>query len=130
MLQPEFRNPIAVSLGAIAGALCRYYTGLWLTRWGTHFPFGTLFVNLTGSLLMGLFVTSVVERGLNVSPEIRILVAVGFLGSYTTFSSYELDTVNLIRSGRSWLAMGYWLGSAAFGIVGVQLGIILARWLR
>ena len=78
--QPSVRNPIAVSLGAIAGALSRYYLSLWLAKtFGTGFPYATVFVNLTGSFLMGLVTTLILERTLLISPEVRLLIAVGFL---------------------------------------------------
>ncbi|MCL1463059.1 fluoride efflux transporter CrcB [Argonema galeatum] len=139
MLQdPNIRNPIAISLGAIAGALCRYYLTLWFAqRFGTGFPYGTFFINLSGCLFMGFFATLALERVVTISPEVRLLVATGFLGAYTTFSTYGLDTINLLRDAegsseegsRSYLVAGlYWAGSAILGIISIQLGIILARW--
>lgn len=137
MLQdPNIRNPIAISLGAIAGAMCRYYITLWFAqRFGTAFPYGTFFINISGCLFMGFFTTLALERVATISPEVRLLVATGFLGAYTTFSTYGLDTINLLRDAfgsalglHSYLAAGlYWAGSAILGIISVQLGIILAR---
>ncbi|MBD2186161.1 fluoride efflux transporter CrcB [Planktothrix sp. FACHB-1355] len=129
MLQdPNIRVPIAISLGAIAGALCRYYITLWFAqRFGTGFPYGTFFINITGCLAMGFFATLALERVATISPEVRLLITTGFLGAYTTFSTYGLDTMNLLRE-RTYLAAGlYWAGSAILGIISVQLGIILAR---
>ncbi len=129
--KPSVRNPIAVSLGAIAGSLSRYYLSIWLAqRFGTGFPYATLFVNLTGSFAMGLLTTLVLERALLISPEIRLLIAVGFLGSYTTFSTYELDSINLIRDSQLNKAFIYWLGSAVLGFFVLYLGIIAARLIR
>ncbi|PSO58265.1 MAG: fluoride efflux transporter CrcB [Cyanobacteria bacterium QS_7_48_42] len=125
------RHPIAISLGAIAGALSRYYLSLWFAqRFGTSFPYGTLFVNFTGCLGMGFFVTLALEQITVVSPEIRSLVAVGFLGSYTTFSSYELDTLALLRDRHTAVALLYWLSTAVVGLFSAQLGVILARLIR
>ncbi len=125
------RNPIAISLGAIAGSLSRYYLSIWLAqRFGTGFPYATLFVNLTGSFAMGLLTTLILERALLISPEIRLLIAVGFLGSYTTFSTYELDSISLIRDSQLNKAFIYWLGSAVLGSIVLYLGIITARLLR
>lgn len=125
------RNPIAVSLGAIAGSLSRYYLSIWLAqRFGTGFPYATMFVNLTGSFIMGLITTLVLERALLLMPEVRLLIAVGFLGSYTTFSTYELDTVNLVNESSVGMAFIYWLGSAAFGSLSLYLGIVAARLVR
>ncbi|PSP13673.1 MAG: fluoride efflux transporter CrcB [Cyanobacteria bacterium SW_11_48_12] len=125
------RHPIAISLGAIAGALSRYYLSLWFAqRFGTSFPYGTLFVNFTGCLGMGFFVTLALEQITVVSPEIRSLVAVGFLGSYTTFSSYELDTLALLRDRHTAVALLYWISTAVVGLFSAQLGVILARLIR
>jgi CrcB protein len=101
---------------------------LWFShRFGSSFPYGTLFINLTGCFDMGFFTTLVLERIANVPPEIRLLIAVGFLGAYTTFSTYGLDTFTLLRN-RSWTSvLFYWAGSAVLGIVCLQLGVILAR---
>lgn len=140
MLQdPTIRNPIAISFGAIAGALSRYYLTLWFAqRFGTSFPYGTFFINLTGCLAMGFFMTLVSERVVDVAPEVRLMVTTGFLGAYTTFSTYGLDTVTLLRVsvGRPddfrqlSVAIFYWAGSALLGIVSVQLGVVLAQWMR
>jgi len=131
MLEPDIRNPIAISLGAIAGALSRYYITLWFTKtFGTGFPYGTFFINLTGCCAMGFFVTLVLERIVDIPPEIRLMVTTGFLGAYTTFSTYGLDTVTLMRDRHLQIATFYWAGSAVLGIISIQLGIFLARWWR
>lgn len=125
------RNPIAVSLGAIAGALSRYYLSIWITqRLGTNFPYGTLIINLTGSFALGLLTSLVLERVLAISPEVRLLIATGFLGSYTTFSTYELDTINLVQESSFNKAIIYWFGSAAIGAFSLYLGIVAARLMR
>lgn len=129
MLQdPAIRHPIAISLGAIAGALSRYYLTLWFAqRFGTSFPYGTFFINLTGCFGMGFFVTLALERVANIPLDVRLMVTTGFLGAYTTFSTYGLETFTLLRD-RSYAAAGiYWAGSAIFGIISVQLGTLLAR---
>lgn len=138
--KPSIRNPLAVSLGAIAGALSRYYLSIWVAKTlGTAFPYATILVNLTGSFLMGLITTLISERTLLISPEISLLITVGFLGSYTTFSSYELDAMNLLRRS-SWQtqmkllwvikAIAYWLGSAILGFLCLYLGILVARAMK
>ena len=76
---------------------------------------------------MGLLTTLILERTLLFSPKIRLLIAVGFLGSYTTFSTYELDTINLLRKFSWQTAIAYWLGSAFLGFLFLYLGIIVAR---
>lgn len=129
--QSAVRNPIAISFGAIAGALSRYYLSLWFVqRFGTSFPYGTFFINLSGCFGMGFFATLALERIATIPPEVRLLVAVGFLGAYTTFSTYGFDTITLLRNSSLLTASFYWAGSAMLGIISVQLGIILARLLR
>ena len=132
MLQdPAFRAPIAISLGAIAGALSRYYLAVWFAqRFGMSFPYGTFFINLTGCLVMGCFTTLAFERILNIPPEVRLLVTTGFLGAYTTFSTYGLETYDFLRSHNFFKAGFYGLGSTVLGVIGVQLGVMLARLLK
>lgn len=124
----NLRAAMAISLGAIAGALSRYYLTLWFAKaFGTVFPYGTFFINITGCLAMGFFVNFSLERVELIPPEVRLMVTTGFLGAYTTFSTYGLESVTLLRD-RNFSAMGfYWAGSAILGIISVQLGIILAR---
>ncbi|MGG6266866.1 fluoride efflux transporter CrcB [Leptolyngbya sp. AN03gr2] len=126
-LDPGLRGAIAISLGAIPGALSRYYLTLLFARWfGTQFPYGTFFINITGATIMGFFVTYFLSRGIG-APELRLFFAVGFLGSYTTFSTYALETSILLKSGNHSFALIYWLGSAAIGYLGLELGSFLAR---
>ena len=132
MLQdPHLRTPIAIASGAILGAWSRYYITLLFTQWlGTAFPYGTFFINLSGCLGMGFFITLATERLPSLSPDLKLMVATGFLGAYTTFSTYGLDTLLLVRSGNLGLTILYWAGSALLGVLGVQLGVVLARWLH
>lgn len=129
MLQdPNLRHPIAISFGAIAGALSRYYITLWFAnRFGTAFPYGTFFINITGCLAMGFFITLIFERVPAVPSEVRLMIATGFLGAYTTFSTYGLETNVLLRDRAYNFAAFYWAGSAILGVIAVQLGIIIAR---
>jgi CrcB protein len=129
MLQdPTIRNAIAISFGAVAGALSRYYLTLWFVqRFGTTFPYGTFFINLTGCLAMGFFITVALERVTTIPPEIRLMVTTGFLGAYTTFSTYGLESEFLLRNRNFSGFSFYWLGSAVLGLISVQLGVILAR---
>ncbi|MDA0268911.1 MAG: fluoride efflux transporter CrcB [Cyanobacteria bacterium] len=122
--------PIAVSLGAIPGALSRYYITIWLAQGlGTHFPFGTFVINLSGALLIGFFAT-LANAQIMISPDLQRLVITGFLGSYTTFSTYTLDTAGLLRSGNRIKALFYWIGSFVLGGVCLEMGIALARFMR
>ncbi len=129
--QPNVRNAIAISLGAIAGALSRYYLTVWFTqRFGVSFPYGTFVINLSGCFFMGFFATLALYKADMISPEVRLLVATGFLGAYTTFSTYGLDTINLLNTGNLAKTAFYWAGSAILGIISIQLGVILARFWR
>ncbi|HEY9705313.1 MAG TPA: fluoride efflux transporter CrcB [Allocoleopsis sp.] len=127
MLQnPEIRAIIAISLGAIAGALARYYLTLFFQQLlGDNFPSGTFFINVTGCLLIGFFAT--VAPVNNISGEIRLLFQTGFLGAYTTFSTYSLETLNLIKTEKYVLATLYGAGSAIIGIISVQLGVLIGK---
>jgi len=126
MQKAVFRTPLAISLGAIAGALSRYGIGLGAVHlWGTAFPYGTLFVNLTGCFGMGWFTTLALER-LTVSPEVRLMATTGFLGAYTTFSAYEMES--LLLFGNNWIGgLAYWIGSPIVGMVSFYLGVATAR---
>ena len=115
--------PLYISLGAVLGALSRYYlTLLWLKKGGSNFPYGTLFVNLTGAFLIG-FVSKIFTAEHTISIGVQKLILVGFLGSYTTFSSYILDSANLFRINRTSTGFFYWLGSPILGFIFVELGI-------
>ncbi|MBO1351476.1 MAG: fluoride efflux transporter CrcB [Hormoscilla sp. GUM202] len=129
MLQdPTIRNPIAISFGAIAGAICRYYLTLWFVqRFGTAFPYGTFFINITGCFAMGLLTTLLLERVLILPPEVQLMITTGFLGAYTTFSTYGLESFVMLRDRPFIPALLYWAGSAILGIFSVQLGAIVAR---
>lgn len=121
--------PIAVSLGAIPGALSRYYlTVLFSHLFGASFPFGTFFINLSGSLLMGFFATLAIEQVIT-SAELQLLITTGFLGSYTTFSTYALDSATLLRGRYRSRALFYWLGSAVLAGICLEIGILLANLL-
>ncbi|MBD2494551.1 fluoride efflux transporter CrcB [Nostoc sp. FACHB-280] len=117
------RNSLGISLGAVAGALSRYYLGLWLTQlFGQAFPYSTLIINVSGCFVMGLFTMLVLGRLIVISPEIRLLVTTGFLGAYTTFSTYELDVVKLIEKQSLEMSLIYWLISPVLSLVGLLLG--------
>jgi len=116
-----------IGAGAFLGANLRFILQTWTAnRWGSDFPYGTLIINISGSLILGFFVTLVTQR-LTVSPEWRAFVAVGLLGGFTTFSSFSVETLSLLQMGRwSWAAF-YLAGNVLLGLLGAYLGIILAR---
>jgi fluoride exporter len=118
---------LAIALGGILGANARYLVSLLVAeRLGTGFPYGTMLINVTGSLVIGFFLTLVTER-LEVSPLWRLFFATGFLGAYTTFSSYTFETATLLREGAYGAALLYLFGSVAGGMVGVLAGIAAAE---
>ena len=124
----NMRAPIAISLGAIAGALCRYYFGQWLIQsMQTGLPIGTLIVNLSGCFLMGLITTFVAGR-FSLSPDLVLLLTTGFLGAYTTFSMYELDAANLLEVKNLQDDLIYWISSPLLGLLCFGLGVTLAKW--
>jgi fluoride exporter len=124
----DLRGAIAVAIGAVAGALSRYYLNAWVgQQLGTGFPWGILIINISGCLLMGLVVGFAQMRSSWLSPEIYTLLTTGFLGAYTTFSTYGLDTVKLLADRWQW-GIAYAVGSAIFGILNVRLGLIIAHW--
>ena len=115
---------LCVGLGGILGANARYAVStLAASRLGLAFPYGTFVVNATGSLLMGLFLTAVADH---VAAEARLFVATGFLGAYTTFSTFAYETIALARRAEVGAALANALGSAAVGVAGATLGILLA----
>ncbi len=118
---------LIISLGALLGANLRYWLGGAIAqRWGTTFPLGTLVINLTGSLVLGFFTTLITERFL-VDPRWRLFFAIGFLGSYTTFSTYTYESLNLLMNGSWLLGLLNLLGSSLLGILCAAVGVILGR---
>jgi CrcB protein len=127
--KPGIRTVIAIALGAIPGALIRYLVSAFSQgAFGKDFAYyGTFFVNITGCFLLGLFLTMNEEKFNNWSPEIRLMVATGFCGAYTTFSTYGLETVTMLQKGNFTLAAFYWTNSAIIGIIAIIIGVSLAR---
>ncbi len=119
-----------IALGAAAGANVRYLVGVWAgVRFGASFPLGTLAVNATGSLVLGVLAAAAGSR-LAISPELRLLLAVGFLGSYTTFSSFTVESLALLEGGRAGAAAINIAGNNLLGLGAAALGFYLARaWL-
>jgi CrcB protein len=115
-----------ISLGAVAGANLRYVISQQLARLTIVFPYGTLAVNVSGSFIIGFFLVWTTDRVL-VDPRWRLLIAIGFCGGYTTFSSYAFETFALFEQGRWFSAMWNVLASNVFCFIGVILGAMLAR---
>ncbi len=117
-----------IGLGGGLGAVCRYLVSGWFLRFGVGFPLGTLAVNLLGSFWLGFFM-ELVTQTLLIAPEVRWLVAVGFLGSFTTFSTFAYESHTLLKEGE-WLTSFLNVAlSVGLGLTGVRLGETLAKLL-
>lgn len=117
-----------LGLGGFVGANVRYIvTNVARKLLGVGFPFGTFFINVSGSFLLGVILTAISERVLPRSDEIRLATAVGFLGAYTTFSTFELECHALLEDGEWAFALINMFGSLFLGLVAVRLGMVLAR---
>ena len=127
---------ILVSIGSTVGGLTRWGVTVGMARlFKTTFPVGTLFINLTGSLFLGWFMTIFSNRLLNaegkwwIKPEdLRLMIAVGFTGAYTTFSTFEYEAHSLLGDGDGLAATTYIAGSVFLGLLAIRAGVLLARW--
>ena len=118
---------LLIGLGGLVGANVRYWLQVWTAgRWGSAFPYGTLIINVSGSFVLGFFITLVTSRA-TVSPNWRYFIAVGLLGGYTTFSSFTVETLTLAAGGRLLPALLYLCGNVGLGLVFAFLGMALAR---
>jgi CrcB protein len=113
--------------GGGIGSLARYFVANAIsTRLAATFPWGTMVVNVTGSFLIGLIMTLLTERA-NLNPNWRFALVVGFLGGYTTFSSFEWETYSAVRDGGLWIGLANVVGSVTLGYAAVWLGSLLGR---
>lgn len=118
---------LAISVAAVLGANLRYVLSRFAAReFGPVFPYGTLFINILGSFIVGLFVTWTTERVL-VDPRWRLLVVVGFCGSFTTFSSYAYESISFFEQGQWALMLSNILSNNIVCLGGALGGIALAR---
>jgi CrcB protein len=116
-----------ISLGAVIGANARYFFSRWVTRhMDVAFPFGTLLINVTGSLVLGFFMIWTTERVL-ADPRWRLLIAIGFCGSYTTFSSYAFETIAYFEQGHWTLLATNLIANNLLCLAAVLAGAALAR---
>lgn len=128
-MDPWLQQALFVGVGGFLGAVARLRVGGWITeRWGAAFPYGTLFINVSGSFVIGLLLAIIAGR-VQISPNYRLFFVTGFLGAYTTFSTFSFESVGLIESGQLPLALLYIGGSVAAGLVAVVLGTVLGRLL-
>jgi CrcB protein len=118
---------LAVAAGGALGSVARFWVSTAVAaRWGAAFPYGTLLINLTGSFLVGCFLTLAAER-LSLPPVYRLWVATGFLGGYTTFSAFEYETLRLVEAGAVGRALGYVASSVLVGFLACWGGVVFAR---
>ncbi|MBI3209760.1 MAG: fluoride efflux transporter CrcB [Candidatus Solibacter usitatus] len=117
---------LVVLAGAGLGGLVRYVAGAWITaHYAGRFPMGTFLVNLSGSFLIGLFMTLLSERAAH--PYWRLFLVVGILGGYTTFSSFEYELLQAAKESETRVALLYVFGSVAAGYLAVWLGVLAAK---
>ncbi|MBA2731525.1 MAG: fluoride efflux transporter CrcB [Acidobacteria bacterium] len=117
----------AVAVGSALGGMLRYYLGgTILSRLAGSFPLATFVINITGSFIIGFFLTMVAGR-ISLSQNLRLAVAVGFVGAYTTFSTFEYETARLVEERHFMLALLNVVLSVTVGFVAVWGGIIAAR---
>ena len=117
---------IGIAVAGAAGALARYGLDEWLERRGGVFPWGIFVVNVTGAFLIGVAVEALEPR-LEDATWVRTAIVTGFLGAYTTFSTFSLDTYRLLDAGHTGTAIANALGTLAAGLVAVWLGLRLGR---
>ncbi|MBM3560627.1 MAG: fluoride efflux transporter CrcB [Alphaproteobacteria bacterium] len=118
---------LAIAVGGAFGAVARHFVGQQVTHWlGQGFPWGTLVINVAGSLAMGVLVEAM-ALSWHVSPEVRALLTVGVLGAFTTFSTFALDAVALQARGEALLAFAYIAGSVVLCVGGLFTGMRVAR---
>lgn len=116
-----------IAVGGAFGSIARYWVGSTVaSRLGTKFPYGTFVINLTACVLIGFSLTFLAKRtGLN--PAWRFLVPIGFIGAYSTFSTYEWETLSTLRSGAFLEASLYAFGSLILGLIAIWLGVLIAE---
>jgi CrcB protein len=123
----NYSRYLAVAIGGAIGAMLRFYLGgTALSRTAAPFPMATFIINVTGSFILGFFLTLVAEK-VDLSPHVRLAVAVGFVGAYTTFSTFEYETARLMEEGDLMHAFLNVILSVVIGFAAVWAGIFSAR---
>ena len=122
---------VLVGIGGFLGANARFLVGTWAgATFGTRFPIGTFLVNISGSFLLGIVGTVILNRLVDKPDYLQLLLAVGFLGAYTTFSTFEFENNALFSDGEWVIALLNITLSVAVGLLALRLGVVLTRlWL-
>ncbi|MGC1783557.1 MAG: fluoride efflux transporter CrcB [Acidobacteriaceae bacterium] len=116
-----------IAIGGSLGAIARYWVGAAIAdRMGTKFPYGTFVINITACLIIG-FSLVFLDRRTELSPAWRFLIPVGFVGAYSTFSTFEWETFTTLQTGAFFLAALYVALSFFLGLIAVWCGVLLAR---
>jgi CrcB protein len=118
---------LLIAVGGALGSIARYWVGSTIAgRMGIRFPYGTLIVNITACLVIG-FTMTYLGRRVDLNPAWRFLIPVGFIGAYSTFSTYEWETLSTLRAGAFTMAALYAVGSLLLGLIAVWGGSVLAE---
>jgi CrcB protein len=121
-----FWRYMAVGMAGFIGAIARVMVGTLFGRLNIRFPLGTLFINVTGSLFLGWFLTYAAGR--DISDTKRLAIGAGFVGAYTTFSTFMYESARLADDGAGLAAIVNLAGSLTLGLLAVRFGMMLARW--
>ena len=118
---------LLVGVGGFAGAIARYVLDGWISALGSgSFPWGTLVINVTGSFVLGLLFVLVIERSI-LPADVRPPVMIGFIGAYTTFSTWMLESLRLVEDGAYLSAFANVAGSVTLGLAAVFIGVVVGR---
>ncbi|BBB48254.1 fluoride efflux transporter CrcB [Pelolinea submarina] len=118
---------LIISIGAVLGANARYLVNGWvINRMGNSFPHGTFLINFTGSLLLGFFLSAAAEHPV-INPRWYLFIGIGFLGAFTTFSTYVYESFILLYQGQWGLGLLNIFNSTALGIIAIGLGFFLGK---
>ncbi len=123
----ELQKYLLIAVGGAVGSIARYWVGSTVAnRMGTRFPYGTFVINITACVIIGFSLTFLAKR-VDLSPAWRFLVPVGFIGAYSTFSTYEWETLSTLRAGAFFLAALYAVSSLILGLAAVWGGSMIAE---
>ena len=117
---------LSIGIFGFFGAMARYGIARLFGRFSAIFPFGTFFINISGCFFLGWFLTWAQSR-LQIPDPIRLGIAVGFVGAYTTFSTYMFESDRMLIEGQAVRSLIYMVGSVVIGLIAVRLGVILGQ---